>query len=95
MKFIEEQLGRGAIPVTKHVKIEEVRKSAEKSVCKILTVDAVQESGALYQVVDINETDRFLIMTCNHLMPTSKLNYITRTQLFFPRYSTNGMHYFG
>ena len=51
--------------------------------CKIQTVDNGQAHGALYQVIDNNRRDRYLIMTSHHVLPTSSLNCIIRTKFSF------------
>ena len=38
----------------------------------------VQGTCAFYHVLDQYQKDRFLIMTCNHVLPTNSLNEITQ-----------------
>ena len=56
-----EEMGRSAVSVEKHDKINKVRLLAGKSVCKIHTVNNDQGSGAFYQVYDNNRICHYLI----------------------------------
>ena len=64
---------------------EKVQKIAGKCVCKIKTIvknQEVQGTCTFYKVSQ-SETTRFLIMTCNHIMPTTSLNEIIKAVLEF------------
>ena len=81
MNFRNE-IGRGAVSVDKHDKIDKVRKLAGMAVCKIQLANGVG-SGAFYNVLDNYGRDRFLVMTCNHVLPTTSINYISKVQFMF------------
>lgn len=68
-----EELGRSVESMEKQEKIDRVRKLAGKAVCQIQTVDNGQAHGALYQVIDNNRRDRYLIMTSHHSSRTSNI----------------------
>ena len=89
MNLREEAVGSAAVSIEehdklKHNRINRVRIIAGKSVCKIHPAHREQGTGALYRVVDRQSRDRFLIMTCNHVLPTNAIYEIKQTQFFFP-----------
>ena len=59
-------------------KLSAVFDSAKKSVCKVAPAHKEQGTGAFYEVVDGNGIDRFIFMTCNHVLPTNSLNEIAK-----------------
>ena len=63
--------------------LQAVFDSARKSVCKVKPVHNDQVTGAVYEVVDRNDVDCFLFMTCNHVLPTNSLNEISQAILEF------------
>ena len=90
----QESLGTIAVPfktlsiASKFAKVQEI---AGKCVCKIKTNivknqhdqgTCTQGTCTFYKVAQ-NETTRFLIMTCNHVMPTNSLNEIIKAILEF------------
>ena len=77
--FQYEKVGSTAVPLMIFDKLQKIRKLAVKSVCKIKTTGGEQGTGALYQAVDQNLRNRFFIMTCNHVLPTTSLREITQT----------------
>ena len=83
MSYREEKVGTAAVSVEKHDRINKVRIVAGKAVCKIITCFDEQDTGALYCVVESNRCDRFLLMTCHHVLPTNAMNEIQKTQLLF------------
>ena len=80
---LRPELGRGAIRVGTHDEINNVRMKAGKSVCKIDTFHNFQGTGALYHVVDKRGRDRYLLMTCNHVMPTNSILDVLQTRFLF------------
>ena len=76
--------GIAIVPVEKFDKLVEVRKMASKAICKILSADKSLATGALYQVVDAESRVRFLLMICNHVLPTNAIYEIQQTQFLFP-----------
>ena len=55
---------------------------ARKSVCKVKPAHRDQQgTGAFYKVIDRDDTERFLFMTCNHVLPTNSLNEISQAIL--------------
>ena len=83
LKPQQEKLGRGAVPVEKHDKIHRVRKLAGKSVCNIQLENDDLGSGAFYKVFDNREEERFLVMTCHHVLPTTSTSRISQVQFKF------------
>lgn len=80
--------GKGTPAVTvaaydKLVDFQNVKNSAIKSVCKITTAKKTQGTTALYRVLDQNNQEHFLMMTCNHVLPTTSLQEIFQAILEF------------
>ena len=69
--YSEENIKRTAI--TKKVL------TARKSVCKVVAPHKGNGIGALYEVIDTNGISLFLLMTCNHVLPTNSLFDIAQT----------------
>lgn len=80
-EFKEEGVGTTAVPI-KDINLlnkpitRKIIEFASKSVCKIYPAHMVQGTCAFYQVLDQYRNQRFLIMTCNHVLPTNSLNEI-------------------
>ena len=72
----QPEVGRAAVSIPAHDKIHKVRKMAGKAVCEIITIDNGQGTGALYHVVDKKNRNRFLLMTCYHVLPNKSLDVI-------------------
>ena len=71
----EESIGTSAISfktLTKAQLFDKMHKIAGKCVCKI-TTNSIQGTCTFYKVSQC-ETTRILIMTFNHVMPTTSLN---------------------
>ena len=79
----QKELGRGAVPVDKHDKINRVRILAGKSVCSIHLANDDLGSGAFYKVIDNRGGERFLVMTCHHVLPTTSTLRISQVQFKF------------
>ena len=77
--FIDEKIGSTAIEVRTFEKMNKVLAVARKAVCKVNAPHKALGTGALYEVVDCSRISHFLIMTCNHVLPTTSLNEITQT----------------
>ena len=84
MNLREEKVGTAAENVDRFDKIGKVRNIAEKSICKIQTFCKVQGTGTLYRVIDKQKRNRFLLMTCSHVLPTNSIYNIKQSQFFFP-----------
>ena len=82
----DESLGTTAVPFNTLSKFAKVQEIAGKCVCKIKTnIDKnqhVQGTCTFYNVAQ-SETMRFLIMTCNHVMPTNSITEIIKAELEF------------
>lgn len=76
VKLQDEKDGSSAMPLK--ISLFD-RKQAGKAVCTIKTPHGDQGTGAYYRVVDKNGKYRFLIMTCNHVLPTTSLKEIMQT----------------
>ena len=80
----KESLGSTAIPfktlcdISKFAKVQEI---AGKCVCKIKTKHD-QGTCSFYKFTQ-NETTWFLLMTCNHVMPTNSFSEIIKAELEF------------
>ena len=72
-----------SLPVKIIERLPKVREIAGKSVCKIMTLHKDQGAGALFQVKDENGKTHYLIMTCNHVLPTNSLSEIIQSKLKF------------
>lgn len=79
MNCQEDKVGTAAVSVERNAKISKVRIMAGKAICKIYSAYV----GALYQVVDSNKKDRYLIMTYNHVLPTISNFDVRLTQFLF------------
>ena len=80
MKLQDEKRGSSAEPL----KINLIdTKMVSKTVCIIKTAHGDQGAGALYRVVDGQSKERFLIMTCNHVLPTTSLKEIMQATFEF------------
>ena len=83
-----EKLGTTAVPFTTLSKFAKVQDIAGNCVCKIKTsmVNNQQDQGTctFYKVAQ-NETTRFLLMTCNHVMPTNSFHEIIKAVLEFEK----------
>ena len=77
--FINEKIGSAAIEVKTFDKMTKVLAVARKAVCKVNAPQKEQGTGALYEIVDRSRTIRFLIMTCNHVLPTNSRDEILQT----------------
>ena len=62
--------------------IAKVRNMAGKAVCQIQTATE-QATGALYQVADTEGNHRFLIITCNQVLPTNASDEILKAKFLF------------
>ena len=82
----DESLGTTVVPFKTLSKFAKVQEVAGKCVCKITTNmvnnQHVQGTCTFCKVAQ-SETTRFLIMTCNHVMPTNSLNEIIKAILEF------------
>lgn len=80
-----EMLGTPAVPMEEFDELTEIRRSAGKSVCKITTSEGNIGTGALYQVSGAlySNTNRFLILTCNHVLPIISNSELTHVNLQF------------
>ena len=84
INFKDESEGSKAEPIQTHDKVNNVRNQAVKSICKVKTSFGYQGTGAIYQVVDkLVDKNRFLFMTCNHVLPTTSRIEIAQTTLEF------------
>ena len=72
--------GTAAISVETFRKMEKVLKIANKAVFKVKAAHGEQGTGALYEIIDKFNCDRFLIMTCNHVLPSNSVNEITEAK---------------
>lgn len=70
-------------PYNQSANLSNVREVAGKSVCKIWNVHEEQGAGALFHVKDNYSKDRYLIITCNHVLPTNSLAEIIQSKLKF------------
>ena len=77
----KESLGSTAVPFKTLSKFAKVQEIAGKCVCKIKTKHD-QGTCSFYKLTQ-SETTRFLIMTCNHVMPTNSLSEIIKAELEF------------
>ena len=78
LNFSDEKGGGSVIDAETMRKLLAVFDSARKSVCKVKPAHKNQGTGAFYEVVDGNGIDRFIFMTCNHVLPTNSLNEISQ-----------------
>ena len=83
LNFSDEKAGGSVIDAETMRKLLVVFNSARKSVCKVKPVHKNQGTGAFYKVVDLNDIDRFIFMTCNHVLPTNSINEISQAILEF------------
>ena len=80
MICLNNENGRRTIgPLNIIDKMDNVRRLGVKSVCKVIPTYGEHGIGALYRVVDKHRNDHFLIMTCNHILPTTSLKEIVQT----------------
>ena len=86
LNFSDENVRNSVIDaetMRKQRKLLAVFDIARKSVCKVKPVHKDLGTGAFYEVVDGNGIDRFIFMTCNHVLPTNSLNEISQAILEF------------
>ena len=77
----KESLGSTAVPFKTLSTFAKVQEIAGKCVCKIKTKHD-QGTCTFYKFAQ-SETTRFLLMTCNHVMPTSSVSDIIEAELEF------------
>ena len=80
LNFSDEKVGSCVMDAETFRKLNAVFYSVRKSVCKVKPVHKDQGTG---EVVDRNGIDRFIFMTCNHVLPTNSLNEIAQAILEF------------
>ena len=56
---------------------------ANKAVCKMNAAHSEQGTGALYEIIDKFNCARFLIMTCNHVLPSNSVIEVIEAKLEF------------
>ena len=80
MNFLNE--GTSAIGTDTFKKMMKIF-DAHKAVFKLKTANGDQGTGSLYEVIDKFNKSRFLIMTCNHVLPSNSINEIIEATLEF------------
>lgn len=81
-EFINE-VGSTAIGVQTFKKMKTLFKIARMAVCKVRAAHGSQGTGAFYEATDHRDWIRFLFITCNHVLPASSFDEISKAILEF------------